>query len=737
MIAGIDRYLMRELAAAPERRMASWQPDTRSPEAYRAWLAPRRARLAKIIGAVDPRVPEPAVELIATTERASLVGRGDAYQVHAVRWPVVPGVDAEGLLLEPDDTPRAYVVALPDAGTTPEQLAGLAEGLQPEAQFARRLAESGCRVLVPTLINRDDTWSGHERVRFTNQPHREFVYRAAYQMGRHIIGYEVQKVLAAVDGFERTAEGAPVGVFGYGEGGLIALYSAAIDPRIDAVVVSGYFGPRESVWREPIYRNVWSLLRDFGDAELLSMIAPRTAIVEASGHPRISGPPPAREGRAGAAPGVIETPPLSDVMAEHERAVRLLGSRELSTNLRLSTASNLQAPPGFPMTYSSFLESLTDDASMTLPGDPPRPTKAAIDPADRQRRQFDQLNAFTQRLVRESHVRRRAFWPKADDSSLDRWVETAQWYRDYLWDEVIGRLPPVSMEPHGRSRLIHDEPHWRGYEIVLDVYPDVIASGILLLPRDLQPGERRPVVVCQHGLEGRSSDTITSEGQAYRYYQSFAPRLAERGFVVYAPQNPYIGGDAFRVLQRKANPLGLSLFSFITRQHEQTLNWLADQPFVDPGRIAFYGLSYGGKTAMRVPALLNDRYCLSICSADFNEWIVKTTSITEPYSYMFTGEYEMFAFDLGHTFNYAEFAGLIVPRPFMVERGHHDGVAPDEWVGHEYAKVKRRYDLLGIGDRTEIEWFDGPHQIHGVGTFAFLHRHLAWPSPGGDGERER
>ncbi|NNE92903.1 MAG: hypothetical protein HKN23_14765, partial [Verrucomicrobiales bacterium] len=31
---------------------------------------------------------------------------------------------------------------------------------------------------------------------------------------------------------------------------------------------------------------------------------------------------------------------------------------------------------------------------------------------------------------------------------------------------------------------------------------------------------------------------------------------------------------------------------------------------------------------------------------------------------------------------------------------------------------------LGIGDRCEIEWFVGPHSINGVGTYAFLHRHL-------------
>ena len=196
--------------------------------------------------------------------------------------------------------------------------------------------------------------------------------------------------------------------------------------------------------------------------------------------------------------------------------------------------------------------------------------------------------------------------------------------------------------------------------------------------------------------------------------------------MTYAPHNPYRGGDRFRVLQRKANPLGQSLFSVIVGQHQQLLDWLAGLPFVDRERIGFYGLSYGGKSAMRLPAIL-EGYALSICSADFDEWVKKNVTVDARYSYMFTGEYEMFEFDLGHTFNYAEMANLIAPRPFMVERGHTDGVAPDEWVAYEYAKVRRLYAFLGIPERTTIEYFNGPHSIHGVGTFQFLHQQLRWP----------
>ena len=146
-------------------------------------------------------------------------------------------------------------------------------------------------------------------------------------------------------------------------------------------------------------------------------------------------------------------------------------------------------------------------------------------------------------------------------------------------------------------------------------------------------------------------------------------------------------------------------------------------PNVDSKRIGFYGLSYGGKTAVRVPPML-DGYCLSICSADFNEWIRKNVSVEDRYSYIFTGEYEMFEWNMGHVANYSELANLMTPRPFMVERGHNDGVAPDEWVAAEYARVRRLYTILGIPERTRIEFFNGPHKIHGVGTFEFLERHL-------------
>ncbi|MCG3200000.1 MAG: hypothetical protein GHCLOJNM_04529 [bacterium] len=740
MVEGINRYLTREIESSPGHRATYWKRDFTSHEAYVKSVEPNRKRLKTLIGAVDKRLP-PKMKILAGPEEtpwiAEALGTNQTprFKVHQVRWDALEGVDGEGLLLEPESRPLATVIVIPDCDQTPEQATvdiGLS-GLSSISTPVLSLAESGARVLIPALLSRRDTWSGNPEIRMTNQPHRELVYRAAYEMGRHLIGLEVQKILAAVDWLKGRAD-APgkVGILGSGEGGLIALYMAALDPRIDVAAISGYFQRREELWKEPIYRNVWSLLTEFGDAEIGTLVAPRPLFIQGippdSGtpdttgtlYPHVSGPPRS-PGRSGAAPGVLTVPSPASVESEFAR-MRTLAER-LSPPWKAKLITDDPKQPD----SKSFQTAFAEELGLKQPsggGASTRRTRNGIPSEDREKRQLDQLVEFTQRLMRDSPKYREEFWSKADPSSLEAWEETSKWYRDYFWEEVIGKLPDPTVPANPRSRLVYDEPTYRGYEVVLDVYPDVFAYGILLLPKDVSEGEKRPVVVCQHGLEGHPQDVADPKMDS-PYYHRFACQLAERGFITFSPQNPYIGEDKFRVLQRKANPLKLSLFSFIVRQHERILEWLSTLPSVDPSRIGFYGLSYGGKTAMRVPAILPE-YCLSICSADYNEWIWKNVSFDSRYSYLFTGEYEMPEFNLGNTFNYAELSWLICPRPFMVERGHHDGVAPDEWVAYEFAKTFRRYSLLGIGDRAEIEFFDGPHSIHGVGTFDFLHSRLEW-----------
>lgn len=736
MMDGLHRFADRKIADSAKSRPAFWKRDPASREAYEKSIEPNRARFKKIIGVVDERVT-PRMERFGDDDNPALVAETEEYRVFQVRWQVFGGITGEGLLLEPKGTPRSYVVALPDADQTPEQLVGLAPGIEPASQFARHLALSGSVVVVPTLIDRSDRWSGSPLVAYTNQPHREWIYRQAYHMGRHIIGYEVQKVLAVIDWFERTGADGKIpdvktAVAGYGEGGMLAFFSAAVDPRIDACLVSGYFEPHAQPWDEPLYRNVWSYLHEFGDAEVATLIAPRTLVLEYSKVPAVAGPPAVQKGRrGGAALGRLVTPPHDSVKAEFDRIDQLLpfafrqGSPvESRSHTLIAGKGGEPVSPGSPAALTAFTQR-TPIAESAL--SPVQDRRETFVPAERQRRQVQELEAHVQLLVRGSDNTRAEFATKTfgpPPQKLEQFAAQSPAMKKYLWEEVFGKIEDRPLPLNPRSRKIYDKEKWVGYEVVLDVFPDVFAWGVLLLPKDLKPGERRPVVVCQHGRQGIPSDVIEGDKAAYH---DFAARLAERGFITFAPHNSYRGEDRYRVLSRKANSVKGSLFSFILAQHEQILTYLGGLPFVDPQRIAFYGLSYGGETAVRVPPLL-ERYALSICSADFNDWVRKVASTDARYTFMFTVEWEMPYFNMGSTFNYADMAQLMLPRPFMVERGHADGVAPDEWVAYEYAKVRRIYDLFALGDKTEMEVFNGGHTINGQGTFRFLEKHLVWPA---------
>ena len=74
-----------------------------------------------------------------------------------------------------------------------------------------------------------------------------------------------------------------------------------------------------------MYRNVFGLLREFGDAEIASLITPRTLVIEQSREPEVAGPPekPANR-RPSAAPGALVQPADTSVKKEVERARSLI-----------------------------------------------------------------------------------------------------------------------------------------------------------------------------------------------------------------------------------------------------------------------------------------------------------------------------------------------------------------------------------------------------------------------------
>ena len=734
-----------------------WKRDLSSPEAYERSVEPNRQRFKKSIGLEDKTQPlhsfklqfkeehpPVAMEKFHGEQDSEIVAETASYTVYQVRWPVLNRVYGEGLLIQPKGRQIANVVAIPDADQTPEQLVGLAPGIDAESQYARRLAENGYQVLIPVIVSRKLIFPKTAN----QQTHREWIYRQAFHMGRHIIGYEVQKILSAIDWFHKTDERAKTAVAGYHEGGLLALYAGAADSRIDAVWVSGYLNSRQKVWDEPIYRNVHGLLNEFGDAEIASLIAPRALVIEHSHIPEYVEQSVAPGDAAQNVSiwnftgykGTLRTPEGTSAYNEYQRMEKLTKPDFVQGGF-FSGKNREPLAFGSQKSLERFSEVLGGPKTLRIGRELPADKRTGFDPEKREVAQIKEMEDHVQWLMRDSdYERNRIFlyavmpefekrtWstkPHHPSHSPDRFIEASKDYRKKFHEEIIGRFEDPRLPANPHSRKIYDNDRWTGFEIQLDVYPQLQAAGVLLIPKDLKTGEQRPVVVVQHGRDGYPQRMIEED---YTAYNQTAAKLADRGFIVYAPYNPYRGEDKYRWLVRKATNVGKSMFSFIIAQHDQTLRWLGSLPFVDQKRIAFYGLSFGGETAMRVPSVL-EGYCLSICSGDFGDYTRKVVDTHFIRGFMNSMEWEIPVFNMGSTFSHAEMAYLIFPRPFMVERGHDDLVQQTDWVSYEYGKVRYLYDQFGLGDKTEIEYFNGGHSMRAEGTFDFLHKHLNWPAP--------
>lgn len=760
---GAHEFVERKIAEATTNRARFWNfpemLDDRarlkmtSPEGEAAWdkaVAPNRERLKELLGLVDERLPA-RLERFGDYLRPAVVlkTRGSSgFTAYQVRWDVLPGFSAEGLLIEPAGKATANAILVPDADIVPEDVLNAVIGSGLHYQGIRELILRDVRLLIMTPVSRTRIPTEDKRLKRSDQTFREWIYRQAFHMGRHVIGYEVQAAMSAIDWFQKTDPKMKIRLIGHGEGGMVAFFTGALDPRVDLTHVSGYFGPTEESWREPIYRNVWGLHREFGVAEIKALYGSRPVGIDYGAFPVLQGhkgelwipehSAMTNEWNRLTENGVSPYPSMFSSIATRGKEMPILHSLSVLSARGDSARSSLitKSPRGiFPSPHD--FNRPTPLAPKNIESEEIELTAEVRDA--RHQRIFKGMETHIQNLVRQSeHVRDERFllkvlpeltnrrWTTLKTHPLqnaDQFVEGAKTFRKAFNEEAMGTFDEALSNVQPRSRKIAETDKWIAYDVVLQVYPELIAWGALVLPKDLKPGEKRPVVVCQHGRNGVPLDTINRDKTAYN---DFAAKLAERGFITFAPHNLYRGEDRYRWLDRKANTIKASLFSFIIAQHQQTLNWLGSLPYVDADRIAFYGLSYGGESAVRIPTVL-EGYCLSICSGDFNQWTRKVAATDQPFSFMKTIEWEMPYWNLGHTFDYAEMAYLMIPRPFMVERGHHDGVGRDQWVAHEYAKVRWLYAQLGMVDRTEIEYFQGGHSINGEGTFDFLHKHLEWP----------
>jgi len=176
------------------------------------------------------------------------------------------------------------------------------------------------------------------------------------------------------------------------------------------------------------------------------------------------------------------------------------------------------------------------------------------------------------------------------------------------------------------------------------------------------------------------------------------------------------GRDQCNLHFLRAALLGMTLLGMNIHDGSRALDYLCEQPFIDPRRIGVMGLSFGG-TMTTWMALCDDRIKAAdiICYADrFDNFAIRYVNTCG--SQMTPGLYQLC--------DMPDLHGLIAPRPLLVEIGIDDECFHIDSAISCWREAEKIYTAAGARDRLELDLFEGGHRWGANKSVEFFRKSL-------------
>jgi dienelactone hydrolase len=287
-------------------------------------------------------------------------------------------------------------------------------------------------------------------------------------------------------------------------------------------------------------------------------------------------------------------------------------------------------------------------------------------------------------------------------------------------------LAPKTIERVDRGSYVR-------HKVILRTSSTSLMPTYVLIPKDSPAPMSCVLALHGHGygvrdIVGIRQDT-TDRDAPEGYHDDFGVQLAKRRFVVIAPEISCFGervGNYEHLEQRRrpttchnantyAMMLGGSIAGLRVWDGMRALDYLESIPQADSKRVGVMGISGGGMHAF-FSACLDPRIKAAVISGYFCDWRHSILAINHCTCNFVPG-----LLKLGEL---SDLAGLIAPRPLLVENGTNDDIFPIDTVKQTVKRASRAWRIFGASKNLETDYFQGAHQIHGKRAYAFLRRHL-------------
>ena len=281
-----------------------------------------------------------------------------------------------------------------------------------------------------------------------------------------------------------------------------------------------------------------------------------------------------------------------------------------------------------------------------------------------------------------------------------------------------------------------EEQDYRREKVLFYSEPGVVVPCYVLIPRTASPPYRPVIALHGHGSDGARLVLGLAQGEEEQAHlhalnYDYGRQLAQRGFMVFVPVQRDLGermesASAFRtgsgVWEKSCQMaalvgllLGKSLAGLRAWDVMRTVDYIRSRPEPLTRGIGCLGLSGGGVVTLYAAALDDRLTAVVICGAlcTFRASIMAIEHCPDNY--------------VPGLLRYAEasdVAGLIAPRPLLVQHGTVDPIFPIEGVRQAHHDLERVYSLLGCPERLELDTFTGGHRFGGGQAFSWLDQWL-------------
>ena len=276
---------------------------------------------------------------------------------------------------------------------------------------------------------------------------------------------------------------------------------------------------------------------------------------------------------------------------------------------------------------------------------------------------------------------------------------------------------------HYREKIIYNTEAWSSQ------------TAFVLIPKNWVTVRNLPAVLAAHGHNEMGKNALVGldldENEWSDCHNAFALKFVKAGFVVIAPDWRGFGERSSPedwVVMPHRDPCdanyeaegyrGFHLLNLDVMDGMRTIDYLISRPEVDADRIGCAGLSFGGTMTTYLAAF--DERIKVACISGYLSTLAE--AMNEHDCGNFCGsQYMPGLYTIG---DIPDVAGLIAPRPLIIEMGEKDVgfIISDQLKAYDH--LSAIYNAAGASENLQKDHFPGAHEFNGKDSIEFFSKFL-------------